>query len=68
MTRKLVSARIWAAKRVETAADRRDRGQGTLEYVGMVVAVAVVIGAVVTAINAWNLPSHMTTIISDVFK
>jgi len=64
MTRRLVSAQTWATQRIRGAGDR---GQGTLEYVGMVVAVAVVIGAVVVAINAWDLPSHMSSIISSVF-
>lgn len=37
MTRKLVSTRSWATQRIQGG---RDAGQGTLEYVGMVVAVA----------------------------
>ncbi len=64
MTRRFVNLQVWAAQRVQGG---RERGQGTLEYVGMVVAVAVVIGAVVVAINQWDLAGKMGNIISQVF-
>jgi hypothetical protein len=35
--------------RIDEMRERRDRGQGTLEYVGMIAVAALLIGVVVTA-------------------
>ncbi|GLY13851.1 hypothetical protein LWF15_02160 [Kineosporia rhizophila] len=65
MTRKLVSMQIWAAKRIEGA---RDRGQGTIEYVGMVIAAVVVVLAVATAIKAAGIDTTVGDKIKSVLN
>ncbi|MFE7132335.1 hypothetical protein ACFVIM_15905 [Streptomyces sp. NPDC057638] len=37
----------WTASRVRAARDSRDRGQGAVEYVGVIVLVALIIAALV---------------------
>lgn len=63
MTKALVAMRIRAIKAVEA----REAGQGTLEYVGMIFAVAVVVAAVVTVLKTQDLGARVTTAFTSVF-
>lgn len=63
MTKALVATRV----RVQKALQEREAGQGMLEYVGIVVAVAVVLGAAIAIINGWDIAGKMGDIISQVF-
>ncbi|GAA4352767.1 hypothetical protein [Angustibacter luteus] len=63
MTKALVAMQVRAQKALES----RESGQGTLEYVGMIVAVAVIVGAVVLALNNQKLGDKVTTAFSKAF-
>lgn len=63
MTRAYVALRV----RLNAPARARTGGQGTLEYVGMVVAVAVVLGAVIVVIGRADLAAKLRSVVSDVF-
>ena len=63
MTRALASTRIRFIKALEG----REAGQGTLEYVGMIFAVAVVVALVVAAIQDQDLAGRVTTAFTSVF-
>ncbi|MCL3859934.1 hypothetical protein [Actinotalea sp. K2] len=56
MTRMLVNTRI----RVEKALEERELGQGTLEYLGIVIVAAILVVALVTAFNSFDLGSKIT--------
>ncbi|GAA1633639.1 hypothetical protein [Georgenia ruanii] len=56
-TRLYVRAKV----RLQELLDRRDAGQGTLEYLGVVVIVAILVVAAVTAFNSFNLGEKITT-------
>jgi hypothetical protein len=43
---------VWALDRLTALGDRR--GQGTVEYVGIVVTMALLLGAVATASKGWG--------------
>ena len=63
MTQKLIAVRIWLDKTVE---GRRDAGQGTLEYVGMIIVAALVIVAVVGVLSPARFSSALTTAVNSV--
>jgi hypothetical protein len=63
MTRSLIATRIRFMKAMEA----REAGQGTLEYVGMIVAVAVIVVAVAAALKATNIQGHVTDAFNSVF-
>jgi hypothetical protein len=52
--------------RVATAHD--EKGQGTLEYVGIVVVAAILVGAVVDAINGGEITSAISNKISEIIN
>jgi hypothetical protein len=56
MTEKFISLRIRAVQAVE---GRRDAGQGTLEYVGMIIVAAIVAVLVMTAIKGAGLDTSV---------
>jgi hypothetical protein len=47
---------------------REERGQGTLEYVGIVVVAAILVGAVVDAINGGEITSAIKGKISEIIN
>ena len=57
MTRMFVNTTIRIAKAIEA----RELGQGTLEYLGIVVVVVLLVGALITAFTAFNLGDKITT-------
>jgi len=57
MTRMFVNTKIRIAKAIEA----RELGQGTLEYLGIVVVVVLLVGALITAFTAFNLGDKITT-------
>jgi len=57
MTRMLVKTRI----RLQKALEQRDLGQGTLEYLGIVIVAAILVVALVTAFNHFDLGSKIST-------
>lgn len=57
MTRMFVNTKI----RIEKAIEARELGQGTLEYLGIVVVVVLLVGALITAFTAFNLGTKITT-------
>ena len=64
MTRSLIATRIRVQKALEA---RGDAGQGTMEYVGMLVAVAVIVLAVATALKATDLGSKVSSAFQQAF-
>lgn len=56
-TRLFVKARV----RVRELLDHREAGQGTLEYLGVVVIVAILVAAAVLAFQNFNLGEKITT-------
>lgn len=64
MTRALVSTRIRLVKAFE---DRAEKGQGTLEYVGMIALAALLVMAIVTAFgNGSSLGTKVTSAITKI--
>ncbi|KQY24364.1 hypothetical protein ASD16_02120 [Cellulomonas sp. Root485] len=57
MTRMFVNTKI----RIEKAIEAREAGQGTLEYLGIVVVVVLLVGAMIAAFQAFNLGTKLTT-------
>ena len=57
MTRMFVNTKI----RIEKAIEARELGQGTLEYLGIVVVVVLLVGALITAFTAFDLGGKITT-------
>lgn len=47
---------------------RRDRGASALEYVGMVIVAAIVVGAVIAAIKEADLQSKLTDAINKILN
>ena len=56
MTRMYVNTKIRLAKALES----RDAGQGTLEYLGVVVVAAILITALIMAFNNFHLGDKIT--------
>lgn len=57
MTRMLVNTQI----RVQKALEAREAGQGTLEYLGIVVIAALLVGAIIAAVTRFDLDGKITT-------
>lgn len=51
---------ILGKNRLDQALTTRDRGQGTLEYLGVIVIVAILVTAAVIAFNAFDLGGKIT--------
>lgn len=45
---------------------RKEKGQGTLEYVGIVIIAAALVAALVTAVNATSIGAKVSTKISEI--
>lgn len=63
MTRALVATRIRLANALE---ERLEKGQGTLEYVGMIALAAVLVAAVVGVFKGANLGSTVSKAIAKI--
>jgi hypothetical protein len=57
MTRMFVNTKIRMIKAMEA----REAGQGTLEYLGIVVVVVLLVGALIAAFTQFNLGEKITT-------
>jgi hypothetical protein len=57
MTRMFVKTKIRLAKALEA----REAGQGTLEYLGIVIVAAILVVALVGAFNTFDLGTKITT-------
>ncbi|MFC3689735.1 hypothetical protein [Aquipuribacter hungaricus] len=44
-----------------------DRGQGSLEYIGILLVIAVVVAALVTAVSGLDLGGRISTALSEMF-
>jgi len=51
-----------------TAAPRNEKGQGTLEYVGIVIIAALLVTAIVTAIRGTDIGGTITTKITEIIN
>lgn len=51
-----------------TAAPRDEKGQGTLEYVGIVIIAALLVTAIVTAIRGTDIGGTITTKINEIIN
>ncbi len=56
MTRMLVNTQI----RIRKMLENRELGQGTLEYLGIVIVAAILVVALVTAFNSFDLGSKIS--------
>lgn len=65
MTEKYIALRVRVAKAIE---GRRDAGQGTLEYVGMIIVAAIVAVLVMTAIKGAGLDTSVGAKIKSVIN
>jgi len=66
MTAKLTKAYISTQHRITELSDRRDAGQGALEYIGILAVVVVVIGLAIAGFNAAS--GDINTGVSDLIK
>lgn len=64
MTKALVKTQI----RLQQLAASRESGQGTLEYVGMIIVAAIIVVAVLQATNAIHLGTIFQTNVENVTK
>lgn len=51
-----------------SSAGRDERGQGTLEYVGMIAVAAILVLAVLQAVTAIDIGTYFTTKVKSVLK
>ena len=52
---------ITADTRIRQAVSSKDRGQGTLEYLGVIVIVAILVAAAIAAFTTFDLGSKLST-------
>lgn len=64
MTRMYVNTKI----RLRHVLDNRlsDRGQGTLEYLGIVIIAVALVGAVIAAVNGFGLQAKITGFLNQI--
>lgn len=62
MTKALVRTRV----RLQQLTDEREAGQGTLEYVGMIIVAALIVVAVITAAKGIDLGAVFSTAVHKV--
>ncbi|GIG19398.1 hypothetical protein Cch01nite_01220 [Cellulomonas chitinilytica] len=62
MTRMFVNTKI----RLQKALEAREAGQGTLEYLGIVVVVALLITALIAGFTKWDLASKLGTALDKI--
>lgn len=61
MTRMFVNTKI----RLQKALEARDAGQGTLEYIGMVVVAVILVVAVIAAFDEFKFADKLSNNLSD---
>ena len=57
MTRRFITTQV----RIQKALEAREAGQGTLEYLGIVIVAAILVGALVGAFNTFDLGGKIST-------
>jgi hypothetical protein len=60
--------KMYAVLTARVTVAQNEKGQGTLEYVGIVVVAAILVGAVVDAINGGEITSAITGKISEIIN
>lgn len=65
MLKASVNAKVWANTSVERMKARADRGQGAVEYLGIIVVVVAIIGVLMTT-NFGNTIGAITTQIGKI--
>lgn len=68
MTKKAFAAQVALTGYVTGAFDRLksdERGQGSVEYIGIIIVVVVIIGAVITAVTTTSLGDTIAGLIGD---
>ncbi len=60
--------KMYAVLTTRVAVAQNEKGQGTLEYVGIVVVAAILVGAVVDAINGGEITSAISNKISEIIN
>jgi len=64
MTKALVKTQI----RLQQLTAKREAGQGTLEYVGMIIVAAILVAIVVTAVNGTDIAGKFQTAIDKIIS
>jgi hypothetical protein len=57
---------VWQVAAAEKLKARRDAGQGTLEYVGMIAVAAIIVVALITAASGFDFAGIVTKAIQKV--
>jgi hypothetical protein len=57
---------VWQVAAAEKLKARRDSGQGTLEYVGMIAVAAIIVVALITAASGFDFAGIVTKAIQKV--
>jgi len=60
--------KLFAVLTARVTVAQNEKGQGTLEYVGIVVVAAILVGAVVDAINGGEITSAISNKISEIIN
>jgi hypothetical protein len=60
--------KMYAVLTARVSVAQNEKGQGTLEYVGIVVVAAILVGAVVDAINGGEITSAIKGKISEIIN
>ena len=60
--------KMYAVLTARVSVAQNEKGQGTLEYVGIVVVAAILVGAVVDAINGGEITSAISNKISEIIN
>jgi Flp pilus assembly pilin Flp len=60
------AARAWANTRVEALRQRRDEGQGSVEYLGVIILVALIIIAIVSTGIQDDIANGLKTAVSKI--
>jgi hypothetical protein len=60
--------KMYAVLTARVTVAQNEKGQGTLEYVGIVVVAAILVGAVVDAINGGEITSAISNKISEIIN
>jgi hypothetical protein len=60
--------KMYAVLTARVTVAQNEKGQGTLEYVGIVVVAAILVGAVVDAINGGEITTAIRTKITEIIN
>lgn len=66
MNKLMITFFVWQLTAVDKIKARREAGQGTLEYIGMIAVAAIIITAVVAAVKAAGLQAWAAGIITSI--